>query len=391
MHAIEIVQRFFDLNLSGIHAARCPTFIAAVLAVMYGHLLTITQLAHGLLEKTGCKAAIKRIDRLTGNARIADEARLVAGALLKQLALMQTTLVIAVDWSAVSPGGEFAELRAVVTWPGMGRGLTVYQCVYPMRLQGNRAAEFKLLNDLWTVIPAGKRVIIVTDAGFRRPWFEHVERLGWGWIGRIRGKTTLRHAGIRALISTWFPKATARATRWSDCALTRAGFGCDVVLYRRGKTRRKTYRRPGHGSTARVKQDARASAREPWVLVHSSDLRYHRPDEIVAHYARRMQIEENFRDSKSAQYGMGLELSRSRSALRLQALLLISTLAAYLLWHIGQVAEAEGLQRRFKATTRETREHSVIRLAFKLIAHCLVLPFTPDGAQALRIRLGAPA
>ena len=41
-----------------------------------------------------------------------------------------------------------------------------------------------------------------------------------------------------------------------------------------------------------------------------------------------MQIEENFRDTKSLAFGMGTEIGRSRSALRLQALLLIATLAA---------------------------------------------------------------
>src|SRR5690606_2861504 len=91
-------------------------------------------------------------------------------------------------------------------------------------------------------------------------------------------------------------------------------------------------------------------------------LRTLRADEIVALYSLRMQIEENFRDSKSGALGMGLELSQSRSARRLQALLLISTLAAFLLWHIGQLAEAEGLHRRFKSTTRPGRELSIVWL-----------------------------
>ena len=35
-------------------------------------------------------------------------------------------------------------------------------------------------------------------------------------------------------------------------------------------------------------------------------------------YSRRMHIEECFRDTKSAVYGMGLEIGRSRSQLRVQ-------------------------------------------------------------------------
>jgi hypothetical protein len=389
MHASEIVQRFFDQEpLQAIHAARRPTFVATVLAVMHGHWLSVTRLARGLIQGGGCKAAIKRVDRLIGNARIAEEARVIGAALLARLVGMQAPLVIAVDWSSVSPGGRFAELRAAVTWPGMGRGLTVYQCVYPQRQQGSGPAERALLKCLRTLIPAGTRVIVVTDAGFRLPWFRDVEQKGWSWIGRIRGKTNLEHAGSCDRVSTWFGMATAKATRWIDCALTHARLACDVVLYRCGKTRRKVYRCAGYGSTVRVTQDARRSAREPWLLAHSSDLRCHRPDEIVAFYARRMQIEENFRDSKSTNFGMGQEVGRSRSALRLHALLLIATLASYLLWHIGQVAEAEGLHRRFKATTRDSRELSLISLALLLISTSLRLPITPEGVRSLRQRLG---
>ena len=107
-------------------------------------------------------------------------------------------------------------------------------------------------------------------------------------------------------------------------------------------------------------------------------------------YARRMQIEENFRDSKSPELGMGLQVSQSRSALRLHALLLVGTLAAFLLWHIGQLAETEGLHRRFKATTRVARELSIITLA-KLLCALPRLPLTDAAMRALNERLGLQA
>ena len=100
-----------------------------------------------------------------------------------------------------------------------------------------------------------------------------------------------------------------------------------------------------------------------------------------------MQIEENFRDSKSIPLGMGLEVSQSRTAPRLHALLLIGTLAAFLLWHIGQLAEAEGMHLRFKATTRDARELSIITLA-KLLCEFNSLPLTDAAVKALNKRLG---
>lgn len=393
MHAQNIVQRFVQTHLTLMHAARRQVLIAAVVAVMSGHFLSLTRLARGLSGAAGLKAAIKRIDRLIGHARVGQEAQLVGAVLMQRLCTMGGPLVIAVDWSAVSPGGTFVELRAAVTCLGMGRALTIYQQVYPAAQLGNPNAERALLNTLRTWVDADTDVIVITDAGFRRPWFAHVERLGWAWIGRVRrGVCVAQAAGDTewrwADVANWFTRATGRACRINECRLSKtAAWPCDVVLVRRRAVGRKRYRRPGHGSTPKAAREARHSAREPWLLVHSAGLRCYHAEQIVAWYARRMQIEESFRDSKSATYGMGQEIGRSRSASRLQALLLIATLAAFLLWHIGQLAEAEGLHRRFKATTRKARELSIITLA-RLLCALPCLPLTDFAIHSLYQRLG---
>lgn len=389
MHAERIVQCFIETHLPLIHAARRRVFGAVIAAAMSGHWLSVSRLGRGVLGSGSLKAAIKRVDRLIGHTRIADEARSVGAALIERLCRMATPLVIAIDWSAVSPGGTFVELRAAVTWLGMGRGLTIYQQVYPRSMLSNRKAEFALLDTLRSWIAADTEVIVITDAGFRRPWFAYVERLGWSWIGRVRRGMCMSHDRRRwAKASTWFVKATRKAERWSDCWLTKyTAWPCDLVLYRRAKRGGKRYRCPGYGSTPKATKEAKISAREPWLLAHSARLRQYRADEIVAMYGRRMQIEENFRDSKSTMLGMGFEIGRSRSALRLHALLLIATLAAFVLWHIGQLAEAEGLHRRYKATTRKARELSIITLAI-LLCTLPHLPLTPEAKYILDRRLG---
>ena len=388
-HARKIVQGFVHRQLSLIHAARRELWCAAVSAVMGGHLLSLSRLARGLMGQSTQRAALKRVDRLMGNQRIGQEAKVVGAALLRTLCRSGQPLVIAVDWSQVAPDGVFVELRAVATRIGMGRGLTIYQQVYPESKLGNGGVERALLKTLHGWMPAGIPVIIVTDAGFRRPWFTQIERLGWSWIGRIRaGVCVSRDRTHWEQATVWFAKATGKACRWSDCWLTRQfHFACDMVLYRRRARGAKRYGRPGHGSTGKVQREAKASAREPWLLAHPPQLRTFRAEEIVALYGLRMQIEENFRDSKSTELGMGLEVSQSRSAPRLHALLLIGTLAAFLLWHIGQLAEAEGLHLRFKATTRLARELSIITLAKHLCA-LNSIPLTDLAVQALKERLG---
>ncbi len=391
-HAKKIVQGFVQKQLSLIHAARRELLCAAVSAVMGGHLLSLSRLARALMGQSTQRAALKRVDRLIGNQRIGQEAQVVGAALLRSLCRGAQPLVIAVDWSEVAPDGVFVELRAVATRTGMGRGLTIYQQVYPESKLGNARAERALLKTLHAWMPAGVHVIIITDAGFRRPWFTQVERLGWSWVGRIRAGVCVSRDGTHwDQADAWFTKATGKACRWSDCWLTRRfRFACDMVLYRRHAVGGKRYGRAGHGSTPKARREAKASAREPWLLSHSPQLRTYRAEEIVALYALRMQIEENFRDSKSTELGMGLEVSQSRSAPRLHALLLIGTLAAFLLWHIGQLAEAEGLHLRFKATTRVARELSIITLAKHLCAqHSLLL--TDIAIRVLNERLGLRA
>lgn len=393
MHAHVIVQRFIETQLTGMHAARRPALTAAVTALMQGHLLSLSRLARGLGRTTGLKAALKRIDRLIGHTRVETEAHGVAAAIATRLKTQGGPLVIAIDWSAVGPGGAFVELRASATVPGKGRGITIYQQVYPLAKLGNPHAERALLDALHGWIGHDAEVIVITDAGFRRAWFAHVERLGWGWIGRVRRGVHLGRARARGLwcftsAAYWFKRANGKARREDDCRLTKkAAWPCDVVLVRRPRARRKRYRCPGHGSSSKAAREARVSAREPWLLVHGARLRRYAPEQIVAFYACRMQIEENFRDNKSVGYGMGQDIGRSRSALRWQALLSIATLAAFLLWHIGQLAEAEGLQRRFKATTRAARELSLITLA-RLLCALPGLPLTEEAIHVLYQRLG---
>jgi hypothetical protein len=388
-HATKIVREFFHKHLNEIHASRRELFCAAVTAVMGGHLLSLSRLVRGVMGRGTHKSALKRVDRLMGNGRIAQEARAVGAALLRRWSHGVQLLVIAVDWSEVAPDGAFVELRAALTRCGMGRGLTIYQQVYPKSKLCNARAERALLKQLHQWMPTSAQVVIVTDAGFRRPWFIHIERLGWSWIGRIRGSVCVSRAGSPwSQARTWFAHATGKACRWNDCWLVRkCPFACDIVLYRQRALGRKQYGRAGHGSTPRAREAARTGAREPWLLAHSAKLRSFRADQVAAMYGWRMQIEENFRDSKSIPLGMGLEVSQSRSAPRLHALLLIATLAAFLLWHIGQLAEAEGLHLRFKATTRDARELSIITLA-KLLCEFNTLPLTDAAMQALNKRLG---
>lgn len=390
MHAEKILRRFVATQMQGIHASRRGCLIDAVCAVTRGSPLRLSGIARGMTGSGTRKAALKRVDRLLGNARIEAENACASQAIVNQLCAVSRELVIAVDWSSVAPGGGYMQLRASATVPGMGRAITITQRVCPRVKQQLQRAEKELLQWLKASIAPTVRVILISDAGFRRPWFSAISALEWSWIGRIRANNKLRLAQD----PNWytpaqcFKRASHKPRRWEDCELTRAfALACDIVIHRRPRQKRSRRELPSRLRYRKAVQEARVSHKEPWLLACSLDLRDFRPDEIIAFYARRMQIEETFRDTKSATFALGMQTARSRTPRRLLGLLMLAMLATFFLWHLGQLAEAEGLHRRYRATTRCTREISLISLGLLLCKEPR-LRLTAYGIRTLLARLG---
>lgn len=393
MHAEKILRRFVLTHMQAVHVSRRESLVNAVYAITRSHPLRLSGLARGMAGTGTHKAALKRADRLLGSRRIAAENDCASRAVVKQLAAMRQELAIAVDWSSSAPGGHFVQLRASLALPGMGRAITLCQHVYPGDQMGSPCAEEALLQWLKTIIPAHVRVILITDAGFRRPWFQAVAAQGWSWIGRVRkgGKLRLPEDPHWHQAADCFAKARRKPRRWQDCTITKTfAWPCDLVLHQRphrqGRPRREL---PNRNRYRKAVLEAKASHKEPWLLACSQDLRHYRPDEIVALYALRMQIEETFRDTKSTTFAMAMQTARSRAPERLLGLLMLAMLAAFFLWHLGQLAEAEGLHRRYRATTRSTREISLIFLGL-LLCRETRLPLSQLGIRSLLARLGIP-
>ena len=64
-----------------------------------------------------------------------------------------------------------------------------------------------------------------------------------------------------------------------------------------------------------------------------------------------MQIEETFRDVKSARFGLGFELNGTYKTKRLQILLLIVMLALFVLWILGTIVKMTNQHRQYQANT----------------------------------------
>jgi len=156
MHASGIVTGFIEAHLAPIHGARRSVLSAVVIAALSGHCVSLTRLARGVMGSRCLKSALKQVDRFIGHRRIDNEARIVGRELLARLCQWGWPLIIAVDWTEVSPGAKFVKLRAAVTRLGMGRALTVYQQVYALKKLGNAKAERLLLQTLRAWVEPGR-------------------------------------------------------------------------------------------------------------------------------------------------------------------------------------------------------------------------------------------
>ncbi|EEA5033475.1 transposase, partial [Salmonella enterica] len=130
---------------------------------------------------------------------------------------------------------------------------------------------------------------------------------------------------------------------------------CDGHFYLHKKEPKGRKNKRSRCSIARPSQlkDASPAAKEPWLIFSSTD--DFKPRVIMKLYSRRIQIEQHFRDEKSERFGFGLRASYSRSAGRVLALSLLTTLSTIVLWLVGYHAENKGLHLRYQANSVRTR------------------------------------
>lgn len=230
------------------------------------------------------------------------------------------------------------------------------------------------MRQLSALIPSSVRPVLVTDAGFRTPWFRAVSAMGWYWLGRLRGRTQVKPQDSPNHASEWVDSrqlhalASAQPQELPPMQANRSDpLDCRLVVYAKKRQGRRHPNRRFPVKTSRASSSLKASVRErePWLIVASLELRQPSARQLVHLYARRMQIELAFRDLKSHRYGQGMEDCLSRRGERLQILLLIHTLAAFASWLAGLGCEATGIdpwlcpihsKRKLYSTLRVGRE-----------------------------------
>ena len=401
MRATEVLQKCLGDALGSMHALRSRVLLRAVEATIHGRRLTLMDLARAWPHAERVRAPLKALDRLLGNHHLHAEREHIYKAMTHWLVRSKQP-VIMIDWSDLKQDGSWHLLRAAI--PVGGRTLPILDRVFPGGQQGSPKAEKQFLQRLATILPDDVCPVLVTDAGFRAPWFRAVEAMGWQWLGRLRNTTYLKPAEAPKKPSQWVSckamyELARRAPR--DFGLMEVVRGTPlnarVVLHAKPPQGRKHRNRQGVPARNSNSRKNAQREREPWLLMASPSLALS-ARQLVTLYARRMQIELSFRDLKSHRYGQAFEDSLTRKGPRIEVLLLLSALAAFATWLVGMACEARGIDQWLTPFRSKRRLYSVMRLGREaLVRRWLQIPLSRlieqlrQPTPALLDQLGVPA
>lgn len=167
-----------------------------------------------------------------------------------------------------------------------------------------------------TMLPAKVKVILLADRGFGRAELAKTcEELKLRYLIRIKPEVCVTHPSYTGRLDEY----PVKKGMWR--VLTGAEYRSDKVVSLNVVIRWKTGLPP--------KRD------EPWFLMTNLS---GNAVQLTDLYARRMSVEELFRDGKDGRYGLGLGQTQIQTAARLDRLILILALAIILLIGLGRLA-----------------------------------------------------
>lgn len=363
MHAQTIIQDLLTTHCPSMHDKRRQSLAAIADAAGHGG-LGLLKISKALKNTCSLRHRIKRCDRLLSNIHLANERILVYRALAAQVLQGQSQACIIVDWSDLLPDTSQHVLRAAVAVKG--RAIVIYEEIHPNSGYGKASVHNSFIKTLRTILPTQCQPVIITDAGFRSPWFKMLDTLGFSWIGRIRNVDTVRAEGD----SNWRgckqhyadTKGHSRDLGMFDYT-QKSRVQCRLILVKRVPKGRKRKTGSGKDACNARSNKQRKGQKEPWLLAVSPHLAKLCAQRVVSLYATRMQIEQSFRDLKNPEYGMGLSTSQTRKSNRLSILLLIAALLSYALWLIGLSARKNGFKIGYGSKKKALTTLSILSLA----------------------------
>lgn len=369
-----VAKMVHQLLQETIHKSRINSLLPVLTAVIKSKKLVLTELGRTLKTKGQERSGIRRVDRLLANPYYQQHSIDIYRCIIKCVVGTHVRPLIIVDWSSLpnshlSAQGEHCVLRAALA--SEGRGLVLYEEVHPKSDEGKPYIHSEFLKRLHSLVPSECRPCLLTDGGFKNPWFKAVVALGWDYIGRTRGLTLYSEGQGFQSLKRLFDDATSTPQYIGYHSLAKTNpIKTHFYLYKLDLKGRKKRSKIGNEVRSNISKKYSDSYREPWVLVSSlSDVT---AKKIIDCYKQRMTIEESFRDTKSTQYGLSLNNNKTIKPARYAVWLMLAALATFIAWVYGYSAERIQLHYHFQANTYRTRR---------------VLSFFYLGCQIIRKRI----
>ena len=280
------------------------------------------------------KHCIKQVDRLLSNDDVPMD--IFFAGWVPWLLGDRESIVAALDWTEHAHDAQSTIALFLVTRHGRATPM-IWKTVDSKSLKDNRNRhEDELLAAFTHHIPPDLKVTILADRGFGDvAFYDVLDELGFDYVVRFRSciEVRLRNGNVSAAAELVAPNGRARS--YVDVELT--------------AKRRKT------PAIVTVRDDR---MKEAWCLATSLK---QPAQQVVELYGRRFTIEETFRDTKDAHFGLGLSQTHIGRPIRRDRLLMLAAMAHALLTLLGRAGESVGLDRQLRANTVKRRTHSLFR------------------------------
>jgi hypothetical protein len=320
MRRTEAIAWVVSVCAVSLRLSQAKTLAALVASATRVERVSLANLGRRMLGNA--KHQIKRCWRFCNNGRVApaDAMRGVVGRLVRK---RKKPLLVALDWVDVrgTCGGSRRWWRRRYSRGGRCR------CAGPVaratRTTGSGAATPSRSRCSWSSARwsrrgwAGVKVILLADRGFGRAALAaFCRRQGFSYLIRIQPKVTVKLKGFCGKLLD-YPIRKGIAKVLKDVAYRADGAVSQHVV-------------------VRWRTDLPPKRDECWFLMTDLKGTAH---QLCALYARRMTIEQLFRDHKSKRNGWSLRDTQLKTPQRLDRLLLVLALAYLLLCGLGLIAQ----------------------------------------------------
>jgi len=365
----DVLREVLQEQCPFIHNSRLNTVLDVAEGLRKSQNLSMAAIGRKLSGESKVKHRIKKVDRCLGNQHLHEELHDLYKGLSYFLfehikSLKENNIVI--DLCYLKDDRMVQMLSAQLCTRGMT--LPLYQEIFIEGELKGRTEVF--LRKLKEVIPESKKVTIIMDAGFHIEWFKLIESHGWNWVCRIRQGKDIKINEEWVSIKDYIPKIGPTTKDQGQILLTeKHKYSCRLITTKKDPKGRKQKISRNKTSSKIGNSTYSKSAKEPWILATNLQNETHKASEIVALYAKRMQIEESFRAIKSHQFGLSARYIRTLDVKRWAVLMLLAAIVLISYWVIGVIGHYNGMQKIFQVNTSNKRQFSYFTLGKLLIEH----------------------